>query len=224
MSEVQPINRGIYTDGRSVGAHASGKNYIVTFKHIATGHSVSFPAAIQDFSDTHAPDTNEQTFTSQMDPMIQQDGTARNISFSFVIGNSSVDEARYNQQSVNLLLQMMYPRYDYGDRNAVGSYIEISGLSFLRDSSTTNSTTCFITNLTYQLNTDQGFITPAPGELYPILLTINISAQALIPETTSLLDIENINDQRAVERGSADINDRIDPWRQPYPPTYPSYK
>ena len=111
MSEVQPINRGIYTDGRSVGAHASGKNYIVTFKHIATGHSVSFPAAIQDFSDTHAPDTNAQTYTSQMDPVIQQDGTARNISFSFVVANSSVEEARYNQQSVNLLLQMMYPRF-----------------------------------------------------------------------------------------------------------------
>ena len=57
------------------------------------------------------------------------------LSFSFVVANSSVEEARYNQQSVNLLLQMMYPRYDYGDRNAVGSYIEISGLSFLRDSS-----------------------------------------------------------------------------------------
>tara|TARA_R100000995_G_scaffold44135_1_gene20691 strand:- start:22 stop:666 length:645 start_codon:yes stop_codon:yes gene_type:complete len=214
MSQVQPVNRGIYSDGRSAGAHARGKNYVVTFRHIATGHSVSFPSAIQDFSDTHSPDTNEQTFTSQMDPMIQQDGTARNISFSFVIANSSVDEARYNQQSVNLLLQMMYPRYDYGDRNAVGSYIEISGLSFLRDSSTTNSTTCFITNLTYQLNTDQGFITPAPGELYPILLTISISAQALIPEATSLFDIDSINEQRGFE----------DPWRQPYPPTYPSYK
>ena len=211
---VGPVNRGIYSDGRSVGAHALGKSYIVTFKHIATGHSVSFPAAIQNFSDTHAPDTNAQTYTSQMDPMIQQDGTARNISFSFVIGNSSVDEARYNQQSVNLLLQMMYPRFDFGDNNAKGSYIEISGLSFLRDSSTTNSTTCFITNMTYELDTDQGFITPAPGELYPILLTIKISAQALIPESTSLFDIDAINEQRGFE----------DPWRQPYPPTYPSYK
>ncbi len=95
--------------------------------------------------------------------MIQQDGTARNISFSFVIANSSVEEARYNQQSVNLLLQMMYPRFDYGRRNSCdGSYIEISGLSFLRDSSTTNSTTCFITNFTYELNPDQRFYNPWP--------------------------------------------------------------
>jgi len=193
-----------------------GKNYIVTFKHVATGHSVSFPAAIQDFSDTHTPDTNEQTFTSQMDPMIQQDGTARNISFSFVIGNSSVDEARYNQQSVNLLLQMMYPRYDYGDKTAVGSYIEISGLSFLKDSSTKNSTKCFIKNISYQLGTEQGFITPAPGELYPILLTISISAQALIPESTSIHEIDTI-----LEAMGEDLEE---PWRQPYPPTYPSYK
>ena len=200
---VKPVNRSIYSDGRSAGAHALGKNYIVTFKHVATGHMVSFPAAIQDFSDTHNPDTNEQTFTSLMDPMIQQDGTARNISFSFVIANSSVEEARHNQQSVNLLLQMMYPRFVYGRDTAIGSYIEISGLSFLRGSSTSNYTTCYITNLTYDLNTDQGFITPAPGELYPILLTISVSGQALIPQN---------------------VESAGDPSQQPYPSTYPSYK
>jgi len=210
---VGPVNRGIYSDGRSAGAHALGKGYIVTFKHVATGHTVSFPAAIQNFSDAHSPDTNEQTFTSQMDPMIQQDGTARNISFSFVVANSSVEEARYNQQSVNLLLQMMYPRYEFGRRTAIGSYIEISGLSFLRDSSTSNSTTVYITNLTYDLNPDEGFITPGPGELYPILLTISVSAQALIPEITN---IEEIN--------SIEVNEGIEDWRQPYPPSYPSYK
>tara|TARA_R100001163_G_scaffold65030_1_gene60829 strand:+ start:215 stop:853 length:639 start_codon:yes stop_codon:yes gene_type:complete len=210
---VGPVNRGIYSDGRSVGAHALGKSYIVTFKHIATGHSVSFPAAIQDFSDTHAPDTSEQTFTSVMDPMIQQDGTARSISFSFVIANSSVEEARYNQQSVNLLLQMMYPRFEFGRRTAIGSYIDISGLSFLRDSSTSNSTTVYITNLTYDLNPDEGFITPGPGELYPILLTISVSAQALIPEIANVEEINSIEENEGVEN-----------WRQPYPPSYPSYK
>jgi len=145
---VGPVNRSIYSDGRSAGAHALGKDYIITFKHVATGHMVSFPAAIQDFSDSHSPNTDAQTYTSQMDPVIQQDGTARNISFSFVVANSSVEEARYNQQSVNLLLQMMYPRFEYGRRTAIGSYIEISGLSLLRDSSTLDSATVFITNLT----------------------------------------------------------------------------
>ena len=202
---VGPVNRSIYSDGRSVGAHALGKDYIITFKHVATGHMVSFPAAIQDFSDSHSPNTDAQTYTSQMDPVIQQDGTARNISFSFVVANSSVEEARYNQQSVNLLLQMMYPRFEYGRRTAIGSYIEISGLSLLRDSSTLDSTTVFITNLTYDLNPEEGFITPGPGELYPILLTITVSAQALIPE--------NVTQENYGEN-----------WQQPFPPTYPSYK
>ncbi len=202
---VGPVNRSIYSDGRSAGAHALGKDYIITFKHVATGHMVSFPAAIQDFSDSHSPNTDAQTYTSQMDPVIQQDGTARNISFSFVVANSSVEEARYNQQSVNLLLQMMYPRFEYGRRTAIGSYIEISGLSLLRDSSTLDSTTVFITNLTYDLNPEEGFITPGPGELYPILLTITVSAQALIPE--------NVTQENYGEN-----------WQQPFPPTYPSYK
>ena len=202
---VGPVNRSIYSDGRSAGAHALGKDYIITFKHVATGHMVSFPAAIQDFSDSHSPNTDAQTYTSQMDPVIQQDGTARNISFSFVVANSSVEEARYNQQSVNLLLQMMYPRFEYGRRTAIGSYIEISGLSLLRDSSTLDSTTVFITNLSYDLNPEEGFITPGPGELYPILLTITVSAQALIPE--------NVTQENYGEN-----------WQQPFPPTYPSYK
>ena len=202
---VGPVNRSIYSDGRSAGAHALGKDYIITFKHVATGHMVSFPAAIQDFSDSHSPNTDAQTYTSQMDPVIQQDGTARNISFSFVVANSSVEEARYNQQSVNLLLQMMYPRFEYGRRTAIGSYIEISGLSLLKDSSTLDSTTVFITNLTYDLNPEEGFITPGPGELYPILLTITVSAQALIPE--------NVTQENYGEN-----------WQQPFPPTYPSYK
>ena len=206
---VGPVNRGIYSDGRSAGAHALGKGYIVTFKHIATGHTVSFPAAIQSFNDAHGPDTSEQTFTSVMDPMVQQDGTARTISFSFVIANSSVEEARYNQQSVNLLLQMMYPRFQYGRRTAIGSYIEISGLSFLRDSSTSNSTTVYITNLTYDLNPDEGFITPGPGELYPILLSISIDADALIPTIVDESEAANAEQLQ---------------YKQPYPLDYPSYK
>ena len=127
---VGPVNRGIYLTDAPWCQHVLGKGYIVTFKHIATGHTVSFPAAIQSFNDAHGPDTSEQTFTFRWDPMVQQDGTVRNISFSFVIANSSVEEARYNQQSVNLLLQMMYPRFQYGRRTAIGSYIEISDLVF----------------------------------------------------------------------------------------------
>jgi hypothetical protein len=71
----------------------------------------------------------------------------------------------------------------------------------------------YITNLTYELNPDEGFITPGPGELYPILLTISISAQALIPE---IANVEEIN--------SIEENEGVEDWRQPFPPSYPSYK
>ena len=199
----------MYKDNYSVGKHAEDKGYILTFEHEATGHKVSFPAVLKSYSDRHDANLSEKIFVGKMDPVIQQSHTGRKISFEFEIANGSVEEARHNQQSVNLLIQMMYPRFEFGRRTAIGSYIQISGLSFLRDSSTSNSTTVYITNLTYDLNPDEGFITPGPGELYPILLSISIDADALIPTIVDESEAANAEQLQ---------------YKQPYPLDYPSYK
>ena len=142
-----------------------------------------------------------------MDPIYQQSAVARNIEFTFVVANGSVEEARHNRQSVNLLIQMLYPQLQEGTDLAYGSYINIKGLSFLNDGNEDRDVACLVRNINYSLNIDQGFITPSKGEIYPILLEISISAQALIPTIHSF--------QEALRQPGD--------WQQPYPPDYPNY-
>lgn len=181
MANPEIVRREIFADTYSIGGFAAERNYILTFEHDATGHSVSFPSNIQSFNDSHSAVVSEKMFAGRMDPLIQQASTGRKISFSFEVLNSSIEEARYNEQSINLLLQMMYPRLRTDGGVQAGSFIKISGLTFLRDSASKKSTTCLINQISYNLNVDEGFITPTSGELHPISIVINVSAVAIIP-------------------------------------------
>jgi hypothetical protein len=181
VANPEIVRREIFADTYSIGGFAAERNYILTFEHDATGHSVSFPSNIQSFNDSHSAVVSEKMFAGRMDPLIQQASTGRKISFSFEVLNSSIEEARYNEQSINLLLQMMYPRLRTDGGVQAGSFIKISGLTFLRDSASKKSTTCLINQISYNLNVDEGFITPTSGELHPISIVINVSAVAIIP-------------------------------------------
>jgi len=204
---VQPIMREMFKGATSTGAEAVGRDYRLIFVHQATGHSVEFPATIQSFSDSHVPEFSERAFAGKMDPIYQQSAVAREIEFTFVVANGSVEEARHNRQSVNLLIQMLYPQLQEGTDLAYGSYINIKGLSFLNDGNEDRDVACLVRNINYSLNIDQGFITPSRNEIYPILLEISISAQALIPTIHSF--------QEALRQPGD--------WQQPYPADYPNY-
>ena len=207
----------MFKGATSAGAEAVGRDYRLIFVHQATGHTVEFPAAIQSFTDVHAPEFSERVFAGRMDPIYQQSAVSRNIEFTFVVANGSVEEARHNRQSVNLLIQMLYPQLQEGSDLAYGSYINIKGLSFLNDGNDDPAVACLIRNINYSLEMDQGFITPktdrtgdkTEGEIYPILLTITISATALIPTIHSFEEADQLLNSEE--------------WQQPYPPDYPNY-
>ena len=197
----------MFKGATSTGAEARERDYRLIFVHQATGHSVEFPATIQSFSDSHVPEFSERAFAGKMDPIYQQSAVSREIEFTFVVANGSVEEARHNRQSVNLLIQMLYPQLQEGSDLAYGSYINIKGLSFLNDGNEDRDVACLVRNINYSLNIDQGFITPSRNEIYPILLEISISAQALIPTIHSF--------QEALRQPGD--------WQQPYPADYPNY-
>jgi len=194
-----PYSRPIYIDAVGVGGFAAAREYILTFTHITTGHSVSFPSTIQSFSDTHTAKISEKVHAGAMDPLVTQASSTRKLSLSFKVLNASVEEARYNEQSINMLIQMMYPRLSDNGVAQIGSFIKISGFNLLKDSPTKKSTKCLINKINYSLNVDEGFITPNTGECHPVAITINISADAILP--------------RASEGSSS-----------PIPTSYPSYR
>tara|TARA_R110002110_G_scaffold44947_2_gene137923 strand:+ start:2451 stop:3053 length:603 start_codon:yes stop_codon:yes gene_type:complete len=181
---LSAYSRPIYIDAVGVGGFAAAREYILTFTHLETGHSVSFPATIQNFSDTHTAEISEKVFADRMDPLVQQASTGRKISLSFKVLNASVEEARYNEQSINMLIQMMYPRLRDNGEVGIGSFISISGFNLLKDSSTKKSTKCLVSNINYSLNVDEGFITPNAEECHPVSITIDLSAEAILPKTS----------------------------------------
>ncbi len=203
----RPQIRGVYSGADanvSVAGFARDKNYVLTFKHSGTGHSVSFPAIIDSFSDTHAPVVNTKVFAGTPNPTITQGSTNREISFTFKVLSASLEEARYNTQSVNMLLQMMYAKLDKQDgKTLIDPFIFVSGFNLLRDGGSRTSTKVFVQNIAYSLDPDEGFIMSkesAEGELHPISTTISISATAIIPV------------------------DRSENRSQPYPSDYPRYR
>ena len=184
--------RGVYSGADaniSVAGFARDRSYVLTFKHTATGHSVSFPAIIDSFSDTHTPSVDTKVFAGTPNPTITQGSTGRQISFSFKVLSASLEEARYNAQSINMLLQMMYAKLDELDgKTELDPFIRISGFNLLRDGGGKTSTKVFLENITYSLDPDEGFIMSKEspeGELHPISTTISISGVAIIPEDKS---------------------------------------
>ena len=202
-SSTTAYTRDIFSDTYSIGNMAKKRDYILTFTHEATGHSVSFPANLQSFDDQHIAEISELTFADRMDPLIQQASTTRDISFSFEVLNSSVQEGRYNARSVNMLLQFMYPKLASDGSVEAGSFIGISGLNFFQDSKEKNSVSCIIQSIVYNINPDAGFILDENDlavNFYPVSLVIDIQATAIIP-----------SDRKDDERDS------------PVPKSYPRY-
>tara|TARA_R110001583_G_scaffold175618_1_gene330235 strand:- start:5015 stop:5614 length:600 start_codon:yes stop_codon:yes gene_type:complete len=167
--------------GDSTAAYwADKQGYIVKFTHQPTGHIVEFPATLQSFSDTHTPKYSEQYGADTMDPTIILSSTDRNVSFSFTVLNSSLEEARHNTQCVNLLIQMLYPLLD-SDGTILGNpYITIEVMNLAQSAVDSSGILCIIDSIDYDMQLKDGVISHDNGELHPISLEISISATAVL--------------------------------------------
>ena len=115
-----------------------------------------------------------------MDPTIILSSTDRNVSFSFTVLNSSLDEARHNTQCVNLLIQMLYPLLA-SDGTILGNpYITIEVMNLAQSAISSSGILCTIDSIDYDMKLEDGVISHDNGELHPISLEISISATAVL--------------------------------------------
>ena len=139
------------------------------------------------------------------------------------MASASLEEARYNEQSLNLLMCMMYPRRNTNNAVAApGTLVRVRGLKFINtakrqlDIGTGLDTTnvrinsdgigIYIQSLTYSPDTEAGFITSkgtgglhGEDEIYPGRIELSIQGDVWIDQYTA------------------------DDW-QPLPHNYPSYR
>ena len=206
-----PANMKAYSGqhkNRSVAAWADNQGYLVRFVHQPTKHSVEFPALISDFTDNHLPSFGQEHGANMHDPVITLMKTTRSISFTLTVLNASLEEARYNRQCVNLLLQMLYPSVDDAGNFIGKPFINIHMMNLLEGATKGEGITCVVEGLDYGIKFDEGILNANEGvialnrsgkEIYPQSLEISISAKAVI--------------------GSNDDANQI----SPLPRNYPSY-
>ena len=206
-----PANMTVYGGQHkaiSVAGWADNQGYVVRFVHEPTGHAVEFPALISDFSDSHSPTFGQTHGANMHDPIVTLTKTDRAISFTLTVLNASLEEARYNRQCVNLLIQMLYPTVSESGNFVGKPFINIHMMNLLEGAISGQGITCVVEGLDYGIKFDDGIINDTEGiielnrsgkEIYPQSLEISISAKAIID--------------------SSGDEDRV----SPFPVNYPSY-
>ena len=115
--------------------------------------------------------------------------TARSISFTLTVLNASLEEARYNRQCVNLLIQMLYPKVSENGAFTGKPYISIHMMNLLEGATSGKGVTCVVEGLDYGIKFDDGILNANEGvialnrsgkEIYPQSLEISISAKVYI--------------------------------------------
>jgi len=187
-----PEIREIYSDSlNGIGnpAMAEKLGAILSFTHIGTGHVVKFPADITSFTDSHDAALSKEYGWGSAEPTVEIQNSIRKISFTFTVASASIDEARYNAQSINLLLCMMYSALN--DKNTPtinGSRVNIKGMNLIQDIYG-EGIDAFISTLVYKPDLEKGLITSkrstSSPEMYPTIINFSIEAEVLIRAVAS---------------------------------------
>lgn len=80
--------------------------------HIPTSTTIVFKAFLDGYSDQFQCDWQSEDVYGRMDPIMQYQGTKRNISLDWSVPAFSREEAKLNQRKCDVLFRLLYPLYD----------------------------------------------------------------------------------------------------------------
>jgi hypothetical protein len=88
-------------------------NLEIEFTHLPSRKVVKFTAFLETFNDSYSAEWSSDKVFGRMDPIAQYKGTTRKINISFTVPSESHEQAYVNHSKISLLLQMMYPNYEF---------------------------------------------------------------------------------------------------------------
>jgi len=172
----------------------TNQEYQIRILHVPTGHAVSFPGWVTQFSDQYQSLWNSTPTYGRMDPLATFQRTTRTIALSFDVVAASVVEARVNLEKISKLIRFLYPTYTGNTRDqqntlsggpllglkwtniASGKGLASGGQSMLYG---------YVAGITYAPNVQDGAFLADPG-----LITPNQKATEVAESATTELSKE----------------------------------
>jgi|GEM_PF-4684339 len=93
------------------------------FFHVPTGREVAFSAYLQGFSETFTSDWRSQSVYGRMDPIVNFRSTTRIFTLGWNVPAHGLKHAEINHAKIDLLLSMLYPRYEFEGEFSEGKAI-----------------------------------------------------------------------------------------------------
>jgi hypothetical protein len=166
-----------------IDTYVKKKKYYISFTHVPTTKSTSFPAFLKSFSDNYNASWNEESVFGRMDPIYTYQITSRSISFSITIPSADEIEAEANLSSIRELSKYLYPTFQ-NNRNATTISkaplvrIKFSNLISKGSQATGNGLLGKIQSISINPNVEVGFF-DVGLKLFPKELSLDIEFDVL---------------------------------------------
>ena len=102
---------------------AESKNQIITFIHVATSTTVSFPAFLTQYNDSYSVSWGNEQIYGRNDPVKPYQSTTRQLQIGFDVLSPDMESAKNNLSKYSILTKMLYPVYTAplnGKNNSLG--------------------------------------------------------------------------------------------------------
>lgn len=158
------------------GRIAESKNQVVTFTHVATGTTVSFPAFLTEYSDTYSVSWGDEQIFGRNDPIKPYQSTTRQLQVGFDVLSHNMASARENLSKYTTLTKMLYPVYTPPLNGSVQSLgrtikapplIRVKFVNMVQSADGNGSLLGCIEGFSYDPNRDVGFFVGEDGSLFP---------------------------------------------------------
>lgn len=171
--------------------YANKKKLFLSFYHLASDKEVKFKAFIDNYTESFSTAWNYEEVFGRPDPIATFRQTTRNVSVSWSIPASTLEEARLNLQRCNLLAQFMYPGYSSAtSANTLSKppLMKVRFANLIRNAAGGDTSDAKLGGLLAAVNglnispvfdDSSGFFDPGTATLYPKTITVSCDFVAL---------------------------------------------